>query len=51
MHEDLMNAFDGQFNNLVSYLKSLFEVSGSLPWQLITDAGKIIEVWYGMELH
>ncbi|KAI8875290.1 hypothetical protein K501DRAFT_263983 [Backusella circina FSU 941] len=43
MHEDLMNAFDGQFNNLVSYLKGLFEISGSLPWQLITDVGKIIE--------
>ncbi|KAI9273356.1 hypothetical protein EDC94DRAFT_580322 [Helicostylum pulchrum] len=25
MHEDLMNAFDWQFNNLMSYLKSLFE--------------------------
>ncbi|CAO3647145.1 unnamed protein product [Mucor hiemalis] len=33
----------GEFNNLVSYLKGLFEVSGSLPWQLITDVGKIIE--------
>lgn len=39
----MANAFDGQFEKLVNYLKTLFEVGGSLPWKLITDTGKIIE--------
>lgn len=44
MHEDLINGFDGHINILVSYLKCLFKVTGPLPWELMTAAGKIIEV-------
>lgn len=49
MHGDLIDAFDGHLDELIRHFKGLFRVSSSLPWNLITTVGKIIEEVYNRQ--